>query len=181
MPANTFPASEDYRQPDCDAICDLLNSGTDVIGDVSDWRSSVDNRTAIRLLLMLRGVASASFAVLVEPYDNGYYKRADGKSSPFGIFKIARFQKVLGFRKDIVAIRHDLDYYRGVERKEADKRYLDLQIELGYQGWRARAEYAALRSFGAIAWRAHKKKRERIPGYGTDQYIPSLPVYPPQD
>lgn len=176
MSGNQFPTLENYEEPDCDEICGFLDGDTDVIGDVSDWRSSVDNRTAIRLLLMLRGIANDSFRILVEPYDNGYYKRADGKSSPFGLFKIARFQKVMGFKKDIVSIRHDLDYYRGLDRKAADMRYRDLQIELGYQSWRAKAEYAALRSFGAIAWRSHEKKRGRIPGYGSDEYISSLPL-----
>ncbi|MCW8956555.1 MAG: hypothetical protein OQL09_06700 [Gammaproteobacteria bacterium] len=173
-----FPSIEEYTEPDCDQFCEILHGKYSFINlDVSDRRKNIDNRTLVRLFLLLRGVKDESFKLLVEPYDNGFYKRADGKSSAFGVFKVARVQKILRFKKDIVSIRHDWDYYTGVDQKIADKRYLKLQIEVGYQKWRAKFEYRLLRMFGQIAWSVHKKKRDQIPEYGTKAYIRKLPLF----
>lgn len=163
---------------DCDKLCDALWSGEDHTAlDVNATRNKLDNTLSVRLYLLLRGVCTDSYTILVEPYDNGYYKRADGKSTPFGIFKIAAVQKRLRFKKDIVAVRHDFDYYTGVKREVADTRYRDLQIEVGYSKWKAHLEYMALALFGGIAWHAHAKKRATVKGYGTIEHIKTLPIY----
>jgi len=165
-------------EKDCDKLCRALWSGVDHTRlDVSATRNKMDNTVSVRLYLLLRGVSTGSYNILVEPYDNGYYKRADGKSTPFGIFKIAAVQKRLRFRKDIVSVRHDLDYYTGVDRKVADQRYRDLQIEVGHSKWKTALEYTALRMFGSIAWNKHAEKRRSTPGYGTVAYIKNMPVF----
>jgi hypothetical protein len=115
------------------------------------------------------------FDRLVEPYDNGFYKKSDGKSSPLGFLKITRVQRLLGFRKDIVSVRHDLDYYRGNPKRErADEYYLNSQLMLGSHKWLAKIEYLALRAFGWSAWKRHEEKRDSVFGYSTDQYISQL-------
>ena len=163
---------------DCNLLCDALWSGLDHTKlDVSATRNSMDNTVSVRLYLLLRGVSTDTYNILIEPYDNGFYKRADGKSTPFGIFKIASVQKRLRFKKDVVSVRHDLDYYLGVSRKEADERYRDLQNEVGHHKWKTALEYGALRLFGRIAWRAHAQKRATIEGYGTVAYIKKLPIF----
>lgn len=168
----------DVQQKECDALCAALWSGVDHTElDVSATRNSINNLVSVRLYLLLRGVSTPCYRLLVEAYDNGYYKKSDGKSTPFGIFKIAAIQKRLRFRKDIVAVRHDFDYYSGVNRKEADVRYRDLQIEVGHPRWKAVLEYGALRLFGRFAWRNHANKRAEIEGYGTVAYIPNMETF----
>ncbi|MFV2055037.1 MAG: hypothetical protein ACC707_01165 [Thiohalomonadales bacterium] len=173
------PGISDYKGPDREAFCRLLHDGTHNFLDnnILNERNSLDNRTTVRMILLLRGVKRETYDQLVEPYDTGFYRRTDGKSSPLGIFKIAPIQRKLGFTKDIVSIRHDLDYYSGVERSLADARYRDNQIELGYPKWRAIGEYWALRAFGWKAWNKHKTRRENIAGYGTLAYIAQMPVF----
>ena len=173
---------DDTNKMDCDRICAALWGGYNHTQlDVSATRNELDNRVSVRLYLLLRGISTSSYNILVEPYDNGYYKRADGKSTPFGIFKIAFIQKRLGFKKDIVSVRHDLDYYLGVDRKVADDRYKQLQIEAGHHKWKAGLEYRALRLFGGIAWNGHANKRATIEGYGTVEYIKQLPIFREKD
>lgn len=169
---------DNVNEQECGALCAALWSGVNHTElDVSATRNSINNLVSVRLYLLLRGVSTPSYKLLVEPYDNGYYKKSDGKSTPFGIFKIAAIQKRLRFSKDIVAVRHDFDYYTGMNREEADKRYRDLQIECGHSRWKAVLEYRALRLFGGVAWRNHAKKRATIEGYGTVAYIPQLETF----
>jgi len=173
------PSVSDYQEPDREAFCKLLHDRNHnfLNKNIINERNSLDNRTSVRMILLLRGVKREVYDLLVEPYDTGFYRRTDGKSSPLGIFKVAPIQRALGFTKDIVSIRHDLDYYSGVERSLADARYRDNQIELGYPKWRALGEYWALRVFGRKAWNRHKKKRENIEVYGTMAYISQMPVF----
>jgi hypothetical protein len=135
----------------------------------------MDNRDAVRLLLKLRKIEPPLFDLLVAPYDNGYYKKSDGKSTPLSFMKVPRFLRVLGFWKDIVSVRHDLDYYKGTHRKTADDRYREAQIKVGQRSWIAYLEYYGLRLFGSISWRRHARHRASADGYGTDEYIRKLP------
>lgn len=163
---------------DCERLCEALWSGVDHTRlDVSATRNEMDNTVSVRLYLLLRGVRTETYNLLVEPYDNGYYKRADGKSTPYGIFKLAFVQKRLRFKKDIVSVRHDLDYYLGTDREIADKRYRDLQLEVGYNRYKTAFEYRMLRIFGGAAWRSHEAERQRTEGYGTLDYIKKIPVF----
>ena len=142
----------------------------------------MDNRLSVRILIWLHfegNISSEIFDRLIEPYDNGYYKKSDGKSTPFFWMKVTGYQRILGLKKDIVSVRHDLDYYRGKPpRKEADQLYFSSQIDLGQKKFLASVEYWFLKQFGRIAWSSHRSKQTTIPGYGTDEYIPSLPDRP---
>jgi len=167
---------------DCEAICNALWGGYDHTRmDVGATKNTLDNTVSVRLYLLLRGTSTEVYDVLVEPYDNGYYKRADGKSSPFGFFKVEFVQKKIGFKKDIVSVRHDFDYYTGIDRKDADERYRDLQLKLGHPRWVVAIEYRALRWFGGFAWKKHEKRRESEPGYGLVEHITNLPVFREKD
>lgn len=148
------------------AVAEMYSNDPDV---------GMDNRDAIRLLLKLRRIEPPLFELIVTPYDNGYYKKCDGKSTPLSFMKVPRFLRLFGFWKDVVSVRHDYDYYRGTDQQEADRRYREGQIQIGQRAWIAIVEYYTLRLFGRFSWNGHKKRRERIDGYGSDEYIESLP------
>lgn len=172
----------DKNDEDCEAICDALWGGHNHTSmDIGATKNTLDNTVSVRLYLLLRGTSREIYNVLVEPYDNGYYKRADGKSSPFGVFKLEFVQKKIGFKKDIVSVRHDFDYYTGIDRKVADKRYRDLQLDLGHYPLLVAMEYRALRVFGGFAWKNHDKRRKSEPGYGLVEYITNLPIFRDKD
>lgn len=184
------PGEEEY-QAASDEELELLRSEAprDLEYLVNDPASKIDNRTAVRFVLALRSVSGDMFRRLVRPYDIGFYKKSDGKSHPLWFLRIPRFLRVLGFRKDIVAVRHDFDYYRGrssdsdtepdrydpTERLRADRNYRAGQIAVGLWRWAAWIEYFALRVGGWWSWRNHRRKSEQIDGYGTIGYIPQLP------
>ena len=170
--------TKELQEKDCKQLCDALWSGENHTRlDTAATRNSLDNRVSVRLYLLLRGVKDQSYQLLVEAYDNGFYMRCDGKSTPFGVFKLSYVQKRLRFKKDIVSVRHDLDYYRGFDQKEADLRYKELQLAVGYNKYKTEFEYQMLKLFGRFAWRAHEKKRQQNPEYGTDGYIKQLPIF----
>ena len=167
---------------ECEKLCDALWSGKNHIKlDVSSTVNDIDNTVSVRLYMLLRGINNDTYNTLLEPYDNGYYKRSDGKSSPFGFFKIEHAQNILGFKKDIVSVRHDFDYYLGLDRKEADSRYKELQLELGHYKWVVKIEYFVLRALGWKAWNSHRDKRDSIEGYGKIEHIVNLPIYRAKD
>ena len=151
--------------------------------DANDPSKEMDNRIAVRILLWRLNIGKLSpglFSRLVEPYDIGFYKKSDGKSSPFGFMKVMGIQKLFGVKKDIVSVRHDLDYYRGnPNRLKSDLYYLRSQKALDQSSFFSRIEYTALRWFGCPAWNKHKKKRIKDSCYGTDAYIPKLKDTPP--
>jgi len=178
-----FPSPEEFRPP---PISDLpIKEATELCRRFSfdDPKLPIDNRIAIRCFLVSRGIANGPlFDRIVKVYDNGWYKKSNGKSSP--IVKVPRFIRKAGFKKDIAAVRHDYDYYRGFPpQKEAEQWYLTFQIKIGYWKPWAWIEYIALRLLGESAWKYHEKKRkkctknidEKIIRYGTDEYIPYLP------
>ncbi|MDH3672552.1 MAG: hypothetical protein OES46_15580 [Gammaproteobacteria bacterium] len=141
----------------------------------SDPSSEIDNRYSVRKLLDLRQVEGGLKKLLVEPYDNGYYKKSDGKSTPLSFMRVPRFLRILGFRKDIVSVRHDYDYYKSeLPRRAADKNYLTGQIAVGQHAFYAWIEYFFLRLAGIYAWHRHGKRKKENADYGTDEYIPQL-------
>lgn len=141
----------------------------------SDPSSEIDNRYSVRKLLDLRQVEEGLMKLLVEPYDNGYYKKSDGKSTPLSFMRVPRFLRILGFHKDIVSVRHDYDYYTGaLPRRVADKSYLHGQIAVGQHAFFAWIEYFFLRLAGLRAWHLHRKRKKENADYGTDEYIPKL-------
>jgi len=170
-----FPSLLEYTPPN-DEELDLLVSSHPQMDDhcINDPNSELDNRTAIRIFLRARGVKGMLFERLVEPYDLGFYKKCDGKSSP--VYKLSSTQRKHGFKRDIVAVRHDLDYYRGLpSRRIADWFYLISQQAVGEPVPMAYIEWTALKLFGQKAWEAHRDKQRSIPGYGLDDFILSLP------
>ena len=174
----TFLSKEEYGGGPTDDELDAMLVGRTSVeeSEFNDPKADIDNRTAVRLFLKLRGVSAETFAALVEPYDLGFYKKSDGKSTPIPFMRIPRFLKVLGLKRDIVAVRHDLDYYRGIpDREPADRAYLDRQTEVGERKWVAAMEWFALRLVGRFSWKRHENKRLTIDGYGTDEYIAHLP------
>jgi hypothetical protein len=150
------------------------------VAQAKDPKEQIDNRIAIRILLWKHTSGQISKELLhrlSEPYDNGYYKKSDGKSTPIPWLKMNSEQEHAGIKKDIVSVRHDLDYYRGSpQRLEADLFYLLCQHCIGSNRVLATLEYIVLRIFGFLAWNKHKRKRETILGYGTDEYIKQLPL-----
>lgn len=57
------------------------------------------------------------------------------------------------------AVMHDNLYATGaVTRAEADRAFLAAMIVDGERTWRAHAMYAAVRVWGGIAWRRHRKR-----------------------
>ncbi len=174
----TFLSKEEYGGGPTDDELDTMLVGRTSVeeSEFNDPNAEIDNRDAVRMFLRLRGVSAETFAALVEPYDLGFYKKSDGKSTPIPFMRIPRFIKVLGLKRDIVAVRHDLDYYRGTpDREPADRHYLDRQKEVGERKWVAAMEWFALRLVGGISWNRHKNKRLTIDGYGTDKFIAQLP------
>ncbi|WP_305908745.1 hypothetical protein Q9L42_009160 [Methylomarinum sp. Ch1-1] len=158
----------------------IFNEGFENL--INNPDSKLDNRIAVRMFLALRGIKGQLYQNLVEPYDNGFYKRADGKSHPVPWLRVPRFLRVLGFDKDIVSIRHDLDYYRGhvgdgqaiggkAQRKKADIAYRESQNAVGERNWIIYTDYLGLRLFGWYSWKNHQFKRQTIDGYGTDDYF----------
>ena len=173
-----FPSIAEYGSGPSDAELYALLAGRDRVDEFefNDPSAVIDNRTAVRMFLRLRNVTGPTFDALIEPYDLGFYKKSDGKSTPIPFMRIPRFLKILGLKKDIVSVRHDLEYYRGKpEREPADKNYLDRQKEIGERKWVAAMEWIALRLIGWVSWHNHKKKRATITDYGTNEYIPILP------
>ncbi len=172
-----FPRWQDYQPPDFELLGRLaLEYGPLREVEVSDPRSAIDNRTAVRVYLLQQGVRGVLFERLVEPYDLGFYLRSDGKSTPIPGMRLRAQQAAQGFCKDIVSVRHDLDYYRGLPgRAAADHWYHLGQRALGEQSVIAAAEYLCLRAVGWAAWRRHARKRATIPGYGSDAHIHRMP------
>ena len=174
----TYPSKEEYGSGPSEEQLDALLAGRTSVDEAefNDPSVEIDNRTAVRMFLRLRRVSLETFSALVEPYDLGFYKKSDGKSTPIPFMRIPRFLKVLGLKRDIVAVRHDLDYYRGTpDREPADNSYRSRQKEVGERRWIAAMEWFALRLVGRFSWNRHKKKRQTIEGYGTDDFISQLP------
>ncbi len=177
MAMKKFPAWDVYQPPSDAELTALAAEHAGLReSEVSDRDSPLDNRTAIRIFLRQRGITGALYDRLVEPYDIGYYLRSDGKSTPIPSMRLRRDQAESGFCKDIIAVRHDLEYYRGVPgRAEADIRYREGQQALGASFLVASAEYLVLAAVGWVAWNEHAEQRRRIAGYGKDHYIFQLP------
>lgn len=184
------PEAEEYS-PALDEEMELLRSdspkGLEFL--VNDPASKIDNRTAVRFILALRNVSGEMFRRLTKPYDIGFYKKSDGKSHPLWFLRTPRFLRVFGFKKDIVAVRHDFDYYRGLsgeskrgagryhrsERLRADQHYRRAQIDVGLWRIAAGIEFWTLRAAGWWSWGRHRKRSRLIEGYGTIDYVPKLP------
>jgi hypothetical protein len=174
----SFPSIEEYGAGPSEDELNAMFAGRTSIeeSEFNDPNSETDNRDAVRMFLKLQGVPKETFDALIEPYDLGFYKKSDGKSTPISFLRVPQFLKKWGFKKDIVSVRHDLDYYRGQPRRNtADKNYLVRQKEVGEKKWVAAMEWFALWLFGKFSWKSHKKKRQTITDYGTNEYIPNLP------
>ncbi|MCA9041053.1 MAG: hypothetical protein KDA65_11945 [Planctomycetaceae bacterium] len=172
-----FPSYLEYCPPG-DTELDELAVQHPNMGEheIHNPNSIIDNRTAIRVFLRSRGVKGLLFDRLVEPYDIGFYKKCDGKSSP--VNRLPMVQRKSGFKRDIVAVRHDLDYYRGKpSRRVSDWFYVISQIAVGEGAPMSWVEWTALRLFGHRAWKAHRDRALENALYGRDDYIISLPDY----
>ena len=185
---SNFPIPKDYRAPSPRRIGELM--ATEIIDEITaiDPNSEIDNRDAIRVVLynLTDGIMDKeSMDALTLPYDIGFYKKADGKSTPLRWFRVNRLQRRLGIRKDVVSIRHDYDYYSGQPRNIADRDFRRFQKLLRSPAYMTFFEYQALRIFGARAWTHHEYLRlqsaamDVAPKYGTVEYIPYLPDTPP--
>ncbi|MEZ6044601.1 MAG: hypothetical protein R3C11_03265 [Planctomycetaceae bacterium] len=112
-----FPSSLEYCPPQDHELDHLVNQFPNLgHHEIHNPNSVIDNRTAIRVFLRSRGVTGLLFERMVEPYDIGFYKKCDGKSSP--VNRLPVIQRKSGFKRDIVSVRHDLDYYRGNRAEE---------------------------------------------------------------
>ncbi|QDU82097.1 hypothetical protein Pla110_38520 [Polystyrenella longa] len=170
-----FPSFLEYCPPD-DAELDELANQFPEMGEheIHDPNSKIDNRTAIRIFLRSRGVTGLLFDRLIEPYDLGFYKKCDGKSSP--VNRLPVIQRKSGFKRDIVSVRHDLDYYRGKpSRRVADWFYVISQIAVGEAVPMSWVEWSAVRLFGYKAWKSHRLCQLENALYGKNDYIVSLP------
>lgn len=165
------------KSPEKDAWEDAIRRYPYIAAVISNYPNSVaDNRYTAERYLEFRKVSQDLKEQLLEPYHNGFYKKADGKSAPLSFMRVPRFLRVLGFFKDIVSVRHDFDYYRGKpSRRDADKNYREGQLAVGHSAPLAYAEFFFLRIFGYFAWSRHELKRKRISEYGEDSYIKNLP------
>lgn len=173
-----FPTIAEYGSGPSEEELDALVFGRTSVEEFefNDPSAEIDNRTAVRMFLRIRNVPPQTFDALIEPYDLGFDKKSDGKSTPIFFMRIPRFLKVLGLKRDIVSVRHDLEYYRGIPaQRSADNNYLDRQREIGERKWIATMEWFALRIVGRFSWNSHKNKRRTVPDYGTDEFIPNLP------
>jgi hypothetical protein len=141
----------------------------------------LDNLDALDMYLSLRRIPEADKKQLRIPYENGFYKTA-GKSAPFFWPKTSRYLKSVGFERDIASVLHDWRYYTGLmpypdggsnyrRRKAADREYYKYRKMIDPDKIKPWLEYRALRLFGGISWRKHKKFRETVPEYGTVQGI----------
>lgn len=180
-----YVEGKNYQEPSLeqlDALCE--ENARKPLGEKVSFASSLntkspyDNRTIVRILLWKRFkqgyLHEELYRRLLEPYDNGFYKKANGKSAPVFLKVIGR-QRILGLRKDIVAVRHDFDYYLNEpKRSQADWYYLISQVGVGQSKIIAVIEYLVLAVFGGIAYRGHTKSQEWIKGYGTREFIPYL-------
>lgn len=165
-----FPTPEEYQPDRFDTaeLNTLLNDAPNPF----DITSPIDNRTAIRMYMTLARVPLKIQERIVVPWDNGFYKYSDGKSHPIRSLKLPRFLRKLHFKKDIVSVRHDWDYYTGCcSQKEADRHYYEGQKALGMRPWVARMEWLGLRAFGWRSYNRHARKRKNVPGYGTLEWI----------
>ena len=176
----TYRPERAYRPPTDQELDHLVTIHTALTEyEANDPACEFDNRTVVRVILWQRykvgGIDREMYDSLIEPYDNGFYKKADGKSAPFGFLKVLGIEKKLGVNKDITSVRHDFDYYRGTpSRKLADKHYLKAQVGLGHNRVWAWVEYLTLRGFGWSAWRTHRKRQDFIIRYGQVEFIPEL-------
>ena len=169
-----YSPGEPYVPPSEEELALFQGEFEDLIYDNT---ANIDQRTAVRIFLTLRKVRYDLLLRLAEPYDLGFHKKSDGKSHPVEWARIPRFLRVLHFKKDIVSVRHDLDYYRGFtdkskkdetavhwtpeERKLADELYYEGQLAVGERKWICKLEYWALRLFGGCAWAKSQARTDK--------------------
>lgn len=172
-----FPSYFEYCPPTGRELDQLAAENPEVSQrEIHNPDSPIDNRTAIRIFLHSRRVKGLLFDRLVEPYDLGFYKKCDGKSSP--VNRLPIIQRKSGFKRDIVSVRHDLDYYRGKpSRRVSDWFYVISQIAVGEGVPMSWIEWSALRLFGHSAWKAHRERAIENNLYGRDDFIVSLPDF----
>lgn len=172
-----FPATADYRPPSEQELeHSMAYSRLPTKESMARRETEMDVRTAVRIYLRLRDVTGITAKLLTRPYDVGFNFKCDGKSHPLYWLRVPYFLQVLGFARDIGAVRHDFDYYQGgIPRKHADQRFRRHQVALGYPRIAAYLEYIAVRLFGWVGWRKHRKLERLDSRYGSIPYIRNLP------
>ena len=177
-----FPSRAQYTPPGrVELNRRMVARGAPELVDLADPDADIDNRDAVRMWLLIRGIEGNRWARLVEPYDLGYHYVSDGKSHPVPRWRIpARFRRSK-LNKDPAAVRHDLEYYlQEKTRRVADQNYLHDQISCGMPRVLAATEFSFLRAFGWCAWNTHARrarrdaKSGRVPAYGSRARIPEL-------
>lgn len=144
-----------------------------------DPACEVDNRTAIRALMLLLAIPATSptYARVVECYDDGWYKFFDGKSHPIPCFRLPSYLKRMKWDKDPFSMPHDKSYFTGrpedgdipASRKRllADREYKVDHLASGERAWAVNVETWALRRGAWVSWSRHDARRASVMGYGT--------------
>lgn len=179
-------STDGYRAPKAWELSNrLCEDGRAIITDADlHPSSSIDNRDAVRMLMMLLGVpySGATWNRVAWCYDTGLYKRFDGKSHPVPRYRTPAYMKRMGITKDPFSMPHDNGYYSGltwdgvaVGRPVLDREYLEDHEISGDTRLGALIEYWALRysPWSRTAWKMHRARREFSeaagdrPRYGT--------------
>ena len=176
-----YDEKKDYVEPteeQLDQLIQMEEYQSFALEDPNNTDSVYDIRTIVRILLWQRyrsgKLSHELYERLIEPYDNEFYKKANGKSAP-SRFKVMGLQKMLGIQKDIVSVRHDYDYYRNDPgRIKSDFYFLKSQIAVGQLKIFSLIEFVVLLLVGWFPFMQHRHRSEWIMGYGTDEFITNL-------
>lgn len=154
--------------------------------DAGNPDAIVDNRLGVRLLIYYLTDNNPDHELmkcLVEPFDNGFYKKSDGKSTPLPWYKVTDVQKRLRVEKDVAAILHDFRYYQGpnygakMGKLSADCEFFKCSKMLQTRLTVATIDYSGLLAFGWIPWLKHRRKHKQNKKYGSLDYIKTLPDF----
>lgn len=163
------------------------------IGGVSDdlYKAAVDpsqpfdNRDAAWAIMLLQGFRPGhpTWERVTQCFLDGSYKYFDGKSHPIWWMRVSAWMRPLNLERDIYAFPHDRGYFIGAlpgetdyeARLKHDRYYLDDHRSPVLANWKACAEYRALRIGAGPSWNRHKGRRDTIEGYGTIEWLRTVP------
>ena len=121
----------------------------------------VDIRDRVHCLLVLTGASKEQYERLMQSYLDGFWKESDGLTSPVWRGKL----DFMGLEKHPAAVAHDRLYRIGFWRPTADRYMREDLTKLGFPKWKSWICWTAVRLFGWIPYRMHKRRRRRDPDY----------------